>query len=223
MKATSSQANGKSTRRGSGVARWARGRKRNAKSRTGSSAEPAHQAALSRGIEAALRKRRWSLARKLLLESLETAPDDHWLLTMIGLTYYEEHDYAAAYEWCLKAIAQQPDCPLVLFHYAGTLEMLGRVEQALGVYQQILGRDYGDLVDGPCGEGEAWALQLLNDCHYRMGRCYQSLGELKEAQLSLLKYLHNLHHGAGTIYGKAKAEAALAEITRGHHPALQHL
>jgi|GEM_PF-4357868 len=83
-------------------------------------------------------------------------------------------------------------------------------------------REYGDLVDGPCGEGEAWALQLHNDCPYRMGRCYQSLRELEEAPLSLPRYLHNLRHGAGTIHGKAKAEAALAEISRGQHPALQH-
>lgn len=163
-------------------------------------------------VERLLAAKRWARARSAIEDELVADSGSHWLRTMLGLTWYEEQEYAKALEETLRALAIKPDCALTLFHYAGCLAMVGRVAEAIGVYQQLLGRDVEDVAYGVCGEGMDWALQLLNDSNYRLGRCQQFLGDRKEAQLALLKYLHNLSHGVGTIYSAKKAEAALNEL-----------
>ena len=61
---------------------------------------------------------------------LKSSPNDHWLLTRLGLTYYEERRYKQALKYELRALAEAPNCPLALWDYAGSLEMLGRTEAA---------------------------------------------------------------------------------------------
>lgn len=168
---------------------------------------------LTAHIEASLQQRRWSEARRWIQQALEQSPDDHWLWTMLGLTHYEQQDYETALAHTEKAQRLQPDCPLVLFHYAGTLYLLGRYEEALALWRGLLDREVESVAYDSCGEGMDWALQLLNDCHFRMGRCSQFLGDNKAAQLSFLKYLHNRSHGVGSIYEREIAEKHLAEVS----------
>lgn len=210
MKATSNRAIAKSTRRDSAAKRWSRARTRNGRSLDGSSLNPIP----SRRIASLLDKECWPAARKVILQELEHDPANHWLLTRLSLTFYEQREYKKALSYVKRALALRPDCPLVLWDYAGTLAMLGKTKAALNVYQKLIDRGVESIAYDECGEGLDWAMQLLNDCHYRMARCYEFLGDKKAAQLSYLKYLHNRSHGVGSIYDAKKAEAGLAAVSQ---------
>src|SRR5262249_19917141 len=71
---------------------------------------------------------------------------------------------------------------------------------------------YGECGAG-CGEGMDWALQLINDVHYRLGNYFQWKGEKEKARASFEKYLHNRAHGVGSIYDAKTAEDDLAMLS----------
>jgi tetratricopeptide (TPR) repeat protein len=213
MTATNSRANAKSTRGAIAGARWARARTRNGRSPIGSKAETSPSGGTR--IERLIEREQWAAARKAILAELNHEPDSHWLLTRLGLTYYEQRKYDKALEYAKRALRLQPNCPLVLWDYAGALAMLGKTRQALRVYQSLLDRGVESVAYDECGEGLDWAMALLNDCHYRMARWHEFLGDKKAAQLSYLKYLHNCSHGVASIYDVNKAEAALAAVSQG--------
>ena len=59
---------------------------------------------------------------------------------MIG----SESDYQEALRWVEKAREIAPDCPLVLWDYAGTLDMLGREREGpMGKRRPELREEYG--------------------------------------------------------------------------------
>jgi tetratricopeptide (TPR) repeat protein len=161
-------------------------------------------------IETLLKRKRWREARALIQDELVSAPTDHWLWTTLGLTYYEEKQYEKALECSKRAVELQPDCPLVLWDYAGTLSMNGREEAALAIWTLLLDMDLEDVAYGECSEGMDWALQLINDVHYRMGHYFLWKGRKEQALNSFKKYLHNREHGVGSIYDKKEVEKHVA-------------
>jgi tetratricopeptide (TPR) repeat protein len=64
-------------------------------------------------IERLLDAEEWSAARRAIRAELRSDPKNHWLLTRLGLTYYEEKDYRHALECERRALAEAPHCPLV--------------------------------------------------------------------------------------------------------------
>src|SRR5262245_50104924 len=115
---------------------------------------------------------RRKLESDIFQEELISDPTDHWLWTTLGLTYYEEREYEKAVECSTRAVELAPDCPLALWDYAGSLLMAGRDTAALAIWTLLLEMDleqvaYGECGAG-CGEGMDWALQLINDVHYRL-------------------------------------------------------
>jgi len=161
-------------------------------------------------IESLLKKKRWSEARALIQEELVSTPSDHWLWTTLGLTYYEERNYGKALKCSTRAVELAPDCPLVLWDYAGTLQMCDREEAALAIWTALLGMELEDVAYGECSEGMDWAMQLMNDVHYRMGHYFERHGRKEQACTSFSKYLHNRSHGVGSIYDKKDVEEKLA-------------
>jgi hypothetical protein len=73
--------------------------------------------------------------------------------------------------------------------------------------------DVQEVAYGEHGEGTDWALQLLNDVHYRMGGYYQQIGKKELAKESFQKYLHNRAHGVGSIYDLRKAEEYVTQAS----------
>jgi tetratricopeptide (TPR) repeat protein len=163
-------------------------------------------------IETLLAQRKWSKARTAIQEELVAAPTDHWLWMHLSLTYYEQKQYEKALECSKRAVAYQPDCPLALWHYAGSLFMSGREVAALTIWTLLLDMDVEQVAYGECGEGMDWALQLLNDVHYRMGRYYEWNDKPEQARVSYEKYLHNRRHGVSSIYDTKKVEEYLARL-----------
>jgi tetratricopeptide (TPR) repeat protein len=127
-------------------------------------------------IESLIAADNWKGARDLIKAALRTEPDSHWLLSRLALTYYEEFKYKEALALEEQALALAPNCPLALWGYAGSLEMLGRELDALKIYQRVIKRGAESIANGECGEGLARARGLVADCWYRMAGCYATLG-----------------------------------------------
>lgn len=155
---------------------------------------------MSKEIEKALDDDDWVGARHLIEAALEGQPDDHWLLTRLGLTYYEQRHYEQALAYSSRALALAPECPLVLWDYAGALEMLDRPEEALQIYQRLVDRGVDSIAYGECGEGKAWARGLVADCHYRMSGCWKALGDPERADREFEIHLDLRGPGCRSIY-----------------------
>ena len=169
-------------------------------------------------IEKLVAAKQWTKARKAIKEELLSDPTDHWLWTTLGLTCYEQRQYQKALEYSERAVKLAPDCPLVLWDYAGCLQMNGRESAALAIWTLLLEMDLEEVAYGECSEGMDWAMQLINDVHYRMGRHYQRKGNRERARESFEKYLHNRSHGVGSIYDVKDVEKYLASLApSGNH------
>jgi tetratricopeptide (TPR) repeat protein len=80
----------------------------------------------------------WEGARHLINIELESDPDNHWLLTRLSLTYYEQRDYNRSLELSGRALEIAPKCPLALWDHASALEMLERPLEALSIYHGLV-------------------------------------------------------------------------------------
>jgi tetratricopeptide (TPR) repeat protein len=143
---------------------------------------------------------------------LRRSPNDHWLLTRLGLTYYEQRRYKQALRYELLALAEAPHCPLALWDYAGSLEMLDQTEAALKVYMRLVRRGIQRIAFGDCGEGLGWARGLIADCHYRMAGCYAALQRPKMAIKSLKRHIGLRGPGCRSIYSLAKVRKELVKL-----------
>ena len=142
----------------------------------------------------------WPAARRAIRAELRSDPTNHWLLTRLGLTYYEEKDYKQALECERRALAEAPDCPLVLWDYAGSLQMLGRGQDALKIYRRLIRRGISEIAFDDCGEGLAWARGLVADCYYRMAGYYRASRRPAMAIKSLTSHLTLRGPGCRSIY-----------------------
>jgi tetratricopeptide (TPR) repeat protein len=201
-----SQATKKNTRAAAAGNAWPRAKTKSAGKRTGSNASSA------KAIQRLLTAENWQQAQVLLHKELIHAPTDHWLWMMLSETYYEQFDYETALACAKRAVELAPQCPLALWHYAGCLSMTGQERAALAVWTLLLNRDLDDVAHGEGGEGMKWAMQLLNDVHYRMGFIHGFLGEDAQARVAFEKYLHNRRHGVGSIYDVEEVKNRLAHL-----------
>jgi tetratricopeptide (TPR) repeat protein len=64
---------------------------------------------MSSKIEALIEAENWRAARQAIRVELRLSPKNHWLLTRLGLTFYEERRYQRALEYELLALAEAPD------------------------------------------------------------------------------------------------------------------
>jgi len=90
-----------------------------------------------------------------LRQRLKAEPHHHWILTRLSSVYYEQRRYAIALKYAEKAsFAEVPSFPLVLWDYAGALQMLGRHNEALDLYARVVTRGVDRIANGECGEEE---------------------------------------------------------------------
>ncbi len=151
-------------------------------------------------IERLIEAEDWPAARRAIRAELRSDPKNHWLLTRLGLTYYEEKDYKQALEWSRRAVGEAPNCPLVLWDYAGSLQMLGLGQDALKIYRRLIRRGIREIALDDCGEGLAWARGLVADCHFRMAGCYRALRRPAMGIRSLTSHLTLRGPGCRSIY-----------------------
>jgi tetratricopeptide (TPR) repeat protein len=150
-------------------------------------------------IELLLEREQWKKARALLEKDRAKAPRDHWVLTQLGVTYYEERDYTAALELFLASLKIVPDCPLTLWNLAGTLDALGEPLDAIWIYTWLIEHKAAPRKD-PCWESVAWAQALKTDCVYRLGVCFQHLKKAETAERFYRRYIDLLLLGRKGSY-----------------------
>jgi tetratricopeptide (TPR) repeat protein len=167
---------------------------------------------MSKSIEAAIRLGEWKEARRLIRTELKSNSGSHWLMTRLGLTYYEEHRYRVSMSYSLKALKIKPRCPLVLWDYACCLQMLGKHHMALRIYRRLLSRGVAKVAWGDCGEGLSWARGLLADCFYRQAHSYRALKKTNGAMKSYRKHLSMRGPGCRSIYAIKLVRKELSEL-----------
>jgi tetratricopeptide (TPR) repeat protein len=169
-------------------------------------------------IEKAVGAEDWVGARRLIKAELQDAPKDHWLMSRLALTYYEQREYQQALHWDVLALQEAPYCPVTIWGYAGTLEMLGRLRESLALYRWLLSRGEEQLAYGDCGEGMRRARSLLADCHYRIASIWERKRQWKRAIAEYDIHFSKRKGGWGSIYPirdvKASYAKALAKVRR---------
>jgi Putative Zn-dependent protease, contains TPR repeats len=136
----------------------------------------------------------------LLRQQLKVEPHHHWILTRLSSVYYEQRRYALALKYAEKAFAEVPSCPLVLWDYAGTLQMLGRHNEALDLYARVVTRGVDRIANGECGEGRAWARGLISDSHYRASLSLKAIGNERASSSAFEQCLDLRGPGCRSIY-----------------------
>ena len=168
--------------------------------------------AKTKAIENAIEADDFAKARRLLRESLRASPEHHWLLTRLALTYYEEQKYKKALEYSQKAILSNPTCPLVLWDYAGALDMLGRTDDAIQAWSNLVSRGVEAIAFDECCEGLVWACSLVNDCRYRIGLAYQDKGDTLCAVRWIEDHIEHRRPGVPSIYHLSKVRNELHDL-----------
>jgi tetratricopeptide (TPR) repeat protein len=153
-------------------------------------------------------RQEWTAARKLLLAERAKAPDDHWVLTQLGVTYYEQRQYKKAERLFREATEIMPECPLALWHLAGARDALGDHQSAIRIYSRLLASKRTPAQD-PCWESNEWTEALKTDCVYSLGFCFRQLGKKRKAERYYREYLNLLMAGAAGMY---PAEDVIREI-----------
>lgn len=154
---------------------------------------------LSEKINDLFRRCDWEKARTLLERALEADPEDHWLMTQLGVTFYEQRRYEEALPFFMKAWKIVPDCPLTLWNLAGTMDALGNDAASERIYKWLLASNKTP-TDDPCWESKEWADALKTDVVYRLGVFYQRRGKEQEAGHCYQNYLMLLSIGIGGTY-----------------------
>jgi tetratricopeptide (TPR) repeat protein len=158
-----------------------------------------------------IEKDEYAQARQMLKNHLKRDNTNYWAMTMVAMSYYEERKYKKALEWSEKSLKECSDDPLTLWVYTGPLSQLGRLEEAIQIWQQII--EWGPEKVGLelCQEGIAWAKSLINNCRYMLAMAYKDKGNKTLA----LDYLQaHLAHRKGTksIYPLKEVKKEMREL-----------
>jgi tetratricopeptide (TPR) repeat protein len=170
------------------------------------------KSSLTNKIGRLFRQSKWQEARTLLESERRTRPEDHWVLTQLAVTFYEQRRYAKALRLEMASLKVVPDCPLTLWNLAGTLDAMGRHVEAIAIYTSLL-RSRKTPQEDPCWESLRWADALKADCIYRLGVCYQNLRRKEAAERCFRRYLDLLLTG---IDGSYSPDDVLRQV-RGLH------
>jgi tetratricopeptide (TPR) repeat protein len=169
-------------------------------------------------LEAFLAEQAWPAALKEIDRQLQQDPDNHWLLSRRSDVLYEMWNYESARQAAEQALAVVPDCPLALWSYAGALDMLGRTEDAGGVYIHLIHRGAQQLSDpdadaDECWEDAQWTLGLVADCMFRIAGCLARLQRTAQA-FRLYAHFLSIHVlGARGLYSRKEAVTKIAQLS----------
>jgi len=167
---------------------------------------------VSQKIEMAIAANKWKAARKLIREQLRLDPENHWLLTRLSLTYYEQKQYRKALQYVVQALQIAPYCPLAVWDCAGTLDMLNRKRRALQIFQWLISWGEKRIAFGECGEGVRFARSLIADCYYRIARIYEDRRERGKAIRAYKQHFFRRKRGVRSIYPLVEVKRRYAAL-----------
>ena len=162
-------------------------------------------------IETLLERGSWAEARTRIERELVRTPDDHWLLTQLGVTLYEQGRYEESLTPLLAALKLVSDCPLALWNLAGSLDALGKPDIAVGIYTWLL-KSKKSSADDACWESETWTDSLKTDCVFRVGVCFQRMKREETATHCFRQYINLVLAGMSGTYSLDKAAGHIREM-----------
>ncbi len=171
-------------------------------------------------INGLIEAEQWEDARALIEKTLKREPRSHWLLTQLGETHYEQREYKKALEVLLRAWEVLSDCPLTLWHLAGTLDALGDHSEAIRLYTWLL-RSTKTPEDDSCWESAEWTDALKTDCVFRMGLCFKHLNRNQLAAHCFRKYIDIFSLGCEGSYTLEDARKLLQESHQSNREAVE--
>ncbi len=166
---------------------------------------------LTATIDMLFKKGRWPEARALLEKEREKQPSDHWVLTQLGVAFYEERHYREALQLFLASQKVVPDCPLTLWNLAGTLDALGNPVEAVRIYTWLLESRQTATADS-CWESKEWTEALKADCVYRLAACFQQMGRAGTAAHCYRQYINILASGIQGLYSSNDAMQQIQKL-----------
>ena len=164
-----------------------------------------------RSVETLIREGLWEDARALIERELAGQPENHWLLTHLGVTYYEQQRYSDSLRPLLASLEIVPDCPLTLWNIAGALGALGKPKEAIRIYTSLLRSDK-TADDDSCWESADWANALKADCVYRIGCCFQRMKRRDSAENCFRQYINLMLAGTVGTYTVEDAALRIGEL-----------
>jgi tetratricopeptide (TPR) repeat protein len=156
----------------------------------------------------------WNSARKLILSKLKRDKLNHWLLTRLGSTYYEERNYKKALEITKRALLLAPKCPLVLWDYAGTLQALDKDLEAIQIYRKLIRKGIKRIATEKCGEGIARARGLIADCYFGLSISLFEIGKKKAGLKAFENHLELRGPGCRSIYSIEYVKNRIGKLTK---------
>jgi tetratricopeptide (TPR) repeat protein len=145
-------------------------------------------------------KENWPKAIEINKQLLKKYPGSHWLYSNLSSNYHEAHKYKTALKYAEMAMELAPDCPVVLWDYAGVLDTLEMVKQARAIWQKLLRKGVKKLTKGECAESVRWTEAMLNDCRYRLGLSYAENGNKGQAKKYFKEHLKHRKPGLPSLY-----------------------
>jgi tetratricopeptide (TPR) repeat protein len=169
----------------------------------------------SKKIERLINEENWDEARRQIEMELELTPDSHWLLDRLSVTYYEQLNYKTALKIIKKAYKLSPNCPLVLWDYAGTCDAVGDHAGAVRLYSHII-VNYPENAGDTCNEGDIWIQSLVLDCFYRLAISFEKMANPQQAKWFVEGYIRicKSHLELQSIYNVAIAKRYLDRLTK---------
>lgn len=137
----------------------------------------------SKRIAKLMEEARYTDAQAIIEAKLQHDPGCHWYLTQLGSCQYEQREYLTSLVTFKRSLEVVPDCPLTIWHLAGTLAALDDRTRALGLYLWILAQPDSKYRTDACWEGRAWTKSLKAETLERVAVCLKSLGHAHAAAL----------------------------------------
>jgi len=152
-----------------------------------------------RKLESLLAAEAWEEARTLIEKQLKRRPKDHWLVTQLGVTYYEERQYEKSRQIFERSKEIVDDCPLTLWNLAGAFDALKEHDAAIRLYTELINSDVSPS-DDPCWESQEWRDSLITDCYFRKGICLNKSKKWNSANICFRTFSDRLFDAKKGIY-----------------------
>ena len=162
-------------------------------------------------IETLLESGEWESASQLIQQELAVHPGDHWLITQLGVTFYEQQQYLQSLRHFLTSLEIVPDCPLTLWNLAGALDALEKSADAVSIYTWLL-KSRKTVDDDSCWESRDWTESLKTDCVYRLGVCFQRMGQSGSAEHCFRQYINLLLAGMNGTWSVEDAKQHILKL-----------
>lgn len=160
------------------------------------------------------KKEKWKSCEKILNKILKKEPESFWAWTSLSSVVYEQRRYSEAECYSEKAYEINKESPLVWWDYASVLYMLDKEKKAIKFWKKIIALDAEELGCIRTSQGKDWAMSIINDSHYRLGKAYFYQGKYLKSKKYLNIYIAQLEQGVSSLYKKKKVKKLLRELEK---------